>query len=183
MRKKRNAILIPLLGATICIVAALGFQRWARATRGVTQSPKAEPSARNSTEPPTSDVSAGRFVVRPPRQPLSAEKEAQLQVEGLTLSGPSSEASLPNVENLGKTWLRLAAQNHFKITLSDWKCYRLGCYVTMSTSKAGDVDKLTSKLTSAPEFGVWPGGKFRSGVMTQPDGTVRVTWIFFSRET
>ena len=140
---------------------------------GPSPSPAAEPSGAVAT-------AAARAETAPPTTP---EAETQLHVDRLTQSGPADAAAQARAKQLATAWQRVSDQEKLGLQFSEWKCYRAGCYGSMKAKQPGELEQLTQKLAMVDEFGQWPGGKFRSGIISEAGGGAHVTWVLFGSDT
>jgi hypothetical protein len=80
-------------------------------------------------------------------------------------------------------WRRdLPATLREKVNWSAMTCRAGGCYWEMRAANPAVEQEFGSWLTDQADFVGWPGERFKSGTVENTDGTLSVTWIFFSPE-
>jgi hypothetical protein len=116
----------------------------------------------------------------PPREVTAAE-ERDAHVARLEVSGSAPPEFLTSLHDVSKEWRALVRAEHLDVDMPPWRCFKAGCYSTMSFRGGANIDLLNSRLSESKSFYDWPGGKFRSGPIPSAKGT-EVTWVFFAPE-
>ena len=118
------------------------------------------------------------------RQPLTPAAERDLQIAELAKSGPDTTNQLARVQNVNSEWTAIAKELGQDVKIAPWKCFRAGCYATISQLDRSKVEILGARLSESRGFLAWPGGKFRSGPVPGKDGArVEITWAFFADDS
>ena len=118
------------------------------------------------------------------RQPLTPTAERDMQIAELAKSGPDTTNQLARVQNVNSEWTAIAKELGQEVKIAPWKCFRAGCYATISQLDRSKVEILGARLSESRGFLAWPGGKFRSGPVPGKDGArVEITWAFFADDS
>lgn len=115
-----------------------------------------------------------------PREVTAAE-ERDGHVARLEASGSAPPEFMTSLRDVTKEWSELAREEHIDVAISPWRCFKAGCYSTMSFEENANVQLIGGRMTDSHSFYDWPGGKFLSGPIRNGNG-LEMTWVFFAPE-
>lgn len=179
-------LIVPLTAMLAALGALIGWLVYSRSA-GVAV---AEVGVRGDTDPGASARrriggarSERRENARGPsghaaEQAPTAESVRDGRVAGLVDSGAAPPEFLNAMKALDSELRALAADPKLDAQVSDWRCYRDGCFTTLAHRDVVSVELLARRLQSSNAFSGWAGGKFRSGPIPRTDGRIEITWIF-----
>lgn len=180
-------LIVPLTATLAALGALIGWLVYSRSAGGVAV---AEVGVRGDTDPGTSAVRRPQ-VARSERRANSsgpsghaaeqvptAESVRDRRVADLVDSGAAPPEFLTDMKAIDSELRVLAADPKLDARVSDWRCYREGCFTTLDQRDVVSVELLARRLQSSKAFSGWAGGKFRSGPISRADGRIEITWIF-----
>jgi len=131
----------------------------------------------SAANPP--DVTVGAAEARAVQTSPQATERDQ-QVARLRASGPDDSRLNAKVSPLRATWETLASRSGIDVDVSQWECYRGGCFTTIVHEAAQSVEELTSQILASQDLARWSGPQTRSAPIPRTDGTAEVTWFLLS---
>jgi len=137
-------------------------------------------SAQNAGVTPTSGAPPVVPVEARPRE-LTAAEERDEHIARLEASGSAPPEFMTSLRDVSKEWSEIARDEHIDVAISPWRCFKAGCYSTMSFKENANVQLVGGRLTETHSFYDWSGGKFLSGPIRSGNG-LEMTWVFFAPE-
>ena len=108
----------------------------------------------------------------------TAESTRDEQVGRLVESGPAPTELFPAMKAMHDQLKALAADPALDAKVSDWRCYRAGCFSNVTHKDLVSVELLGRRFLDSRPFQSWGGARFRSGPIALPDGRLEITWVF-----
>jgi len=108
----------------------------------------------------------------------TAESTRDEQVARLIDSGAAPPELFPAMKAMHEQLKALAADPALGAKVSDWRCYRAGCFSNVTHKDLVSVEMLGRRFLDSRPFQSWAGARFRSGPIALPDGRLEITWVF-----
>jgi hypothetical protein len=114
---------------------------------------------------------------------LTAEDELRGYLDSLRTSGPANVALSDKASAVTTEWKTLTRASGDEIAISEAECYAAGCTTTIEYASRKIFDRVNGTLSKTPALSLWPGRRFRSGLMPASAGRVASTWILYAGPT
>jgi hypothetical protein len=148
-----------------------------RASDATENGPQREPIPGPRMRPPL-PLAANSAGTEPPELAAPSPEEGRRKhIARLTMSGPDTRGLLTDARRVGEDWENAFAAERLAVTLSDWHCFKAGCFVEAKHASPETVEKATNVVTNSSGFMSWNGEKIRTGPVPLPDGKFDAVWI------
>jgi hypothetical protein len=114
----------------------------------------------------------------PPERYRSAEQETSEVLDRLHATGAIKGAAAAEVAAVFDAW-RGTSSLSSKVQFSPPTCYVGGCETRATYSDLTAFYNVNEEFQQTKSFRSWKGGRFRSGPIQSPSGTVIATWVFY----